>query len=194
MPDPPACFADLNLDQIVDAVAAGRDEYGLKEFFYSPLSSADTIRYRHEGFRDFENAGLLGHVTSFAEKMRSMRDQLARFAKLHYANQRNAFFLDAVAFYGDAIGAFSADLSAAPLTSRGLRAFRQYLTDYAASPRFLALVEELNVIKAGLANVRYCILIKGDKVTVRDYEGEIDYSARQARRRWTWARNRRPRN
>jgi DNA mismatch repair protein MutS len=41
----PEFFTDLNLDQIVESIAAGRDEYSLKPFFYTPLSHVETINY-----------------------------------------------------------------------------------------------------------------------------------------------------
>jgi len=172
----PGFFGDLNLDQIVDAVTADRKEYDLKEFFYTPLATVDAIRYRHEVFRDLEDEALLERIKSFTQKMRSMREQLAHLGKLHYTNQRNAWFVHAIEFYCDAIARLNADLSVAPLQSRGLRAYRQYLSDYSASPHFISLVDALNGIKTGLSNIEYCVLINGDRVSVRNYQAESDYS------------------
>src|ERR1017187_7456901 len=44
----PEFFTDLNLDQIVASMTAGRDEYNLKPFFYTPLSRVETINYRYD--------------------------------------------------------------------------------------------------------------------------------------------------
>jgi DNA mismatch repair ATPase MutS len=85
--------------------------------------------------------------------------------------------LEAVETYCDAINSLVHDLSNAALKSRGLSAFRDYLTEYAGSTRFTSLLAETKKLKADLATVKYCVLIKGDAFTVRKYESEADYSA-----------------
>jgi hypothetical protein len=172
----PACFVDLNIDQIVAAVITGKEEYNLSEFFYTPVRSIDAIRYRHEIFQDLENGGLFERIRTFAETMHAMREQLARVDKLRHRHRTNAWFMHAIEFYCDAIRQFASDLSGAPLKSRGLVAFRQYLADYAAGAYFTSLVEQTDALKADLAHVRYEVLINGDTFTVRDYGSEADYS------------------
>ena len=61
-------FTDLNLDQIVASITAGREEYNLTPFFYTPLRRVETINYRHDILRDLENPAILGHIRSFAPK------------------------------------------------------------------------------------------------------------------------------
>src|SRR2546425_8471572 len=58
----PNFFGDLNLDQIVAAITAGKEEYSLTPFFYASLHDVDAIRYRHELFQDLENPTLFEHV------------------------------------------------------------------------------------------------------------------------------------
>src|SRR5208282_3557481 len=95
----PEFFVDLNLNQIIDALTASKDEYNLKPFFYSSLHDTHTIYYRQAIFRDLENPLLFNHITSFARKMRSAREHLAQAAKLYHRYQKCSWFLETVAIY-----------------------------------------------------------------------------------------------
>ena len=77
--------------------------------------------------------------------------------------------------YCDAVNCLVHDLTPLDLKSRGLSAFREYLTDYANSSLFTGLLEETKKLKAALCEVKYCLLIKGNGVKVRKYESEIDF-------------------
>ncbi len=173
----PDFFVDLNLDQVIDAITAGRQEYNLKPFFYTSLNDIDAITYRHEILRDLENTILFEHIKSFAQKMRVMREYLAQADKLYYKYQKERWFVDAVEIYCDAVTCLVHDLSLVDVQSRGFLAFREYVTDYANSGRFTSLLAETKKLKADLSTVKYCLLIKGNGIKVRKYEAEIDYSA-----------------
>jgi len=80
----PPFFADLNLDQIIDAIIVGKQEYNLKPFFYTSLNDIGAIEYRHEIMRDLENKIVFEHIKSFAQKMREMREHLFQANKLYY--------------------------------------------------------------------------------------------------------------
>lgn len=51
----PACFPDLNLDQVIDSITKGRADYNLKSFFHAPLDDLETIHYRQHVLRDCLN-------------------------------------------------------------------------------------------------------------------------------------------
>jgi DNA mismatch repair protein MutS len=174
--DAPEFFADLNCDQIVDAITVGRDEYNLKPFFYACLPRVEAIEYRHEVMQDLEQSLLYERVTSFASKMRDVREHLAQTKKMHYKEQKEAWFLDAVDIYCEAIKSLAAELIGSNLRSHGFLALRDYLVGYSHSARFCALVSQTKALKDGLSAVEYCVIIKSGGFTVRKYEGEADYS------------------
>ena len=81
---PPDFFVDLNLDQIVAAITAGKAEYNLAPFFCWPLRDVDAVHYRHEVMRDLEDVVLFDNIKTFATALQvDARDpQRARKASL----------------------------------------------------------------------------------------------------------------
>jgi DNA mismatch repair protein MutS len=173
----PDFFHDLNLDQVVQAVTAGWQEYDLAPFFYSPLSDLDAIAYRQEVMQDLETSALMQVVTTFSQEMRRMRNHLPQAKQHYYKYQAERWFLNAVRIYREAVERLAQALSQLDPASRGMRAFRVYLTAYVASAAFRKLVADTATLESDLSAVRYCALLRNGSITVRHYDGESDYSA-----------------
>ena len=170
--------SDLNLDQIVGKIAGVREEHAfIASLLYQQLDDADTVRYRHEVFRDLEDGRLVEQLQQFADVMWQVRSHLDQIHKMQYQPQREGWFLDAASMYCDAIQSFAEALRSAPLSSRGLRAVRAFLVTYVASADFDSLVADTAARKDALAQIRYCTRIRGLRVDVSRYEDQPDYSA-----------------
>lgn len=176
-PEAPDFFTDLNLDQLVDAVAAGREPYDLNPFFNLPLTDIEAIAYRQEIARDLEDKALLERIKAFAHEMTVVRRYLAMIEKLYNKHHQEGWFLEAAVLYGAAVKQLSRDLVQAPLKSRGMKGFRDYLARYEGSDGFAALISEAEKLEDDLAAVHYCIIVLPGKVKVRQCEQEADYSA-----------------
>jgi len=176
-PEAPDFFRDLNLDQIVEAITSGRDEYDLMPFFYTPLTNVAAIKYRHQIMRDLENEAIFQSIKSFSNQMRVMRQHLAASEKSCYKHQKERWFLDAVEVYCDATETLFHDLCRLSPASPGLQGFLLFLKQYTASVAFTTLRHETKKLMADLSGVRYSMLIRDDSVTVSNYEGESDFTA-----------------
>ena len=108
--------------------------------------------------------------------MRAMRQALPNEQKQMYPRERQRWFLAAVEEYIAAVEQLTRDLREAPLSSEGLRSFRDYLEDHAGSPEFQHLAQETRTVSDGLARIRYSVALREGTVIVREYEGEPDYS------------------
>jgi DNA mismatch repair protein MutS len=172
----PDFFGDLNLDQVIDAVVAGRDEYELRPFFYTPLRAPEGVEYRHEVFRDLEKPDVRAAVEAFAEAMQRVRRYLTLVEKQHYRYEKERWFLDAALVYRDAVTALLDALRECELNSAGMTGWRDHLARYTSSDRFTSLTADSREVVAGLDRVRYTVRIKGARVTVSTYEDEPDYS------------------
>jgi DNA mismatch repair ATPase MutS len=175
--EPPDFFHDLNLDQIVATITAGWSGYDLAPFFYLPLHDLDAIAYRQEVMRELEDKTVMEIFTAFSQRMRSMREHLGQTQKLYYKHEKQRWFLRAVDIYCEAVTTLRAALASLDLSSRGMRGLREYLHGYVGSPAFQKLAGEADKLNADLVAIRYSLLIHGSAITVRGYEGEVDYSS-----------------
>lgn len=172
----PDFFTDLNLDTIITGITAGKDEYNLSPYFYTPLHDEEAVFFRHEVLQDLEDKVLLGNARAFAQDLHQVREHLAQLEKRYYQLQKDRWFLDAVNLYVGAVDRLAEDLSAAKLQSRALVAFRSALLQYAASEHFKRLREQTRDLEAELSAIRYSILIQGLHVEVGDGHELADYS------------------
>jgi DNA mismatch repair protein MutS len=173
----PAVLTDLNLDQVIAAVAGEREERELiSRLLAEPVRDVGIIQYRHEVFSDLEDPAVLQALAGFTKRLHQVRGHLNQLTDMRYAQQRDGWFLDAAATYCDAVSSLADDLGTTGIRSRGLTAFREYLTRYVSSSGFGQLAADTAARKDELAGITYQIRIRGLRVDVSRYEGEPDYS------------------
>jgi len=177
----PSYFTDLNLDQIVQAITAGRAEYNLAPYLYVPLNSVAAIEYRQAVAQDIDQDALRRILEAFAAELRSVRKYLSQGAQLRHPYQRQRWFVDAAAIYLPAVRKLNHDLAEVAIRSEGLRAFLQSLTNYVDSEAFASLAADTESLENALARVNYCVHIRANRVTVSKFEGQSDYSDEVAR-------------
>ncbi len=172
----PEYFRDLNLDQMVDAIVANRAPYDLKPFLHLRLHDVETVAYRQEALQDLEDDRLRKAVDDFAEGMVLMRRHHDYALKLRNRCHRNRWLRESVKVYCETVTSLGDDFSRIEVGSRSFQGLRDHLAGYMASGYFTALVAEGQSLDQEIDAIRYTVQIRGDRVTVRRYEGGDDYS------------------
>lgn len=175
-PDSPSCFSDLNLDQIVKAVTAGKADYNLQPFFNVTLNEESAILYRQDILKDLEKQPVFSVIQTFADQMKEVRKLVELSGKLYYHYNKEGWFLQAVRIYCHAVSELARSLCSAELHSDGLKNFCIYINDTVRSESFRALQDTAEQLNSDLSAIRYCILIRGNCVRVQKSESEPDYS------------------
>ena len=165
-PGEPECFRDLNLDQLVASVVGPDPDEALLAAYHRPTTSLETVAYRHEVLRDLERTDIRGAVTTFSERMQHVERLLGRDVRVEYEIQRRMVHLEAVTAYISAARDLATALEEDAPTSRALRALRDAVSEYVASPRFRRLAADADEVSTAIADIRYRVRIMGDRIHV----------------------------
>ncbi len=181
--DAPACFKDLNLDQIFDSMLKEKKAFELEGFFYTSLHDTEIIVYRQDIMREMEDgelrilfSGFSKTVYDLGQSMNTMRSSLASHDGWCNNYLTRGQMLDYAERYCRAVSALSEGLCALTLRSAGLCGFAEYLSAYCASESFTGLYARVKRLREEFSAVEYCMLIKNGTIRVRKYEGQTDHS------------------
>jgi DNA mismatch repair protein MutS len=172
----PACFHDLNLDQLVAAITQAWPDENLAPFFRTPLRDVEAVAYRQAVFRDLEHLAMRSATDAFTQSMRDVHARRAGIEKLYYPYEKERAFLGAADAYCSAVQTLAGELDRLQPASNGLRALRTYSISYLASAAFAELAMDADELKSALNDIDYGLVIRSGSVTVRPYEGETDAS------------------
>ena len=173
----PDYAADLHLDDVVSSVTAGNEDHVLAQAFFQPLRDTAAITYRHDVFRDLEDAALLEAIRAFGRQMEVVKRRLDHASKATYPVDQERWLLGSTEVFVAAVADLNERLQAERPNSTALSAFRDYLAGYAESAVFAALEADTRRVNAALHGVSYRLRIHGPKVTITRFRPEPDYSA-----------------
>lgn len=176
-PDPASLRTDLNLDRVFRGLATGREEYDLVPLYEAPAADLDAVHFRQEVARDLERPPVGDAVRRFADEMRRVRQLLAAGQQRRHELQRGRMFVDAAVAYVESVAELERALADAPLDSRGVRAFRDYLRWLVAAPAFVRLRTEATGLEAEFGQITYLVHVRERRVVVAPYRGEVDFGA-----------------
>jgi DNA mismatch repair protein MutS len=172
----PACFVDLNLDQVVAALIVNQDEDVLRPISYTTNRNDDIICYRQAVFADLECAEVFQAFPGFCETMRTVRANLNYADKILHKRHRHMVVLRAIQIYCEGVESLLRSLETITLQSAGLMGLRRYLASYTETEAFSQLATGARRLREVLSNLSYGTLFRGDKVSVRKYASEPDYA------------------
>lgn len=179
----PDYFRNLNLDQLITAITLDKDDYQLQPFYYSPLKHLKNIDYRQAVARDLEVPEFFKSSAAFSERIFTLNRQFAAcLSSLERNGDRQqdylekGNYLDLIESYCEEIRSYYHCLKYSDIKAPGFLALRDYLGDYLATREFLSLSDTTSRLKDELFALDYCLLIRGDTVKVKKYEGEADHS------------------
>lgn len=173
----PDCFHDLNLDQVVAAIAAAWPGENLAPYFHAPLHDVACVHYRQAIFRDLEQAPIRQALLAFVERMRAMRAQREAIAKLFYPREQQRALLEAANHYRMAVTTLASDLARLAPASGGLRALHAYLVATTSAQAFRGFDADAGEVLSALDGVRYTLVIHESSIVVRHGADEPEASA-----------------
>lgn len=181
VPQQPDFFRDLNLDQVFAPIFENEQAYHLEEFFYHPVSQANTILYRQSILKDLDNTDIFSLYDNFSRDIFKISSDIKSYAaESDQENRKNTSLISKghMLFYAEQYVSLIKNLlinaQKCQIHAQGLLDFNDFLSNYITSEKFNNLMEETNKIRAVFNEKEYCLMIKRGTIKALKYNKEDD--------------------
>lgn len=176
----PACFVDLNLDQITAQIMAERRDYDLRRYFYRMPEAPSVTKRRQAVLRAFDRPQLFNDAVRFSEHMQRARTYAAEFGAAKRELVRGKFLLDCGRQYVLAVELLRAALlrerETAGEFSEILSAFSEKINAYVQSEKFQAFRRDTTELAEQFERMTFRVEFANRRMRVMPEEEAADYT------------------
>lgn len=175
-------FKDLNLDSIISEVLRYAKLFDISKYFYMPLKNKDDVIYRHEVFKDLENASLFDALNKFSYTLSKKLKEIDVEKNLKFDVLKRVRLKQKIEEYLDILSELVEALGKEKFSSRALKAMNDYIVSYLNSENVKFVMSDMKLITEEMSKVKYRLyfdngsikIAKNDDVTpVEDKIGEV---------------------
>ena len=177
----PACFKDLNLDQVFTPIINIENEYDLTPYFYTPIQDVNTVLYRQEVQKDLDNKEIFELYDNFSRNIFKISKDMKSYAEEYKNNNKDyssliskGHMLNYAQQYVTEIENLLEKSGNLGIKSKGLTEFNEYLSEYVKTEKFNKFIEDTKEIRALFDEKEYSLFIKNGTVKALKYNGEKD--------------------
>ena len=158
-------YQDLNLEQIIDRLAAKCGSRVRKQFNYMP-GSAEEEAYRRAVYNDVKKDAMYEALIRFTDRLALLEELKKKADKVQNTLQQAMWDIRMVDAYCGAYAQLAEDMAQADLESEGLQVFLKILQDILAKDEFKKGIEHTGSILKELRETHFLITYEKDRISI----------------------------
>lgn len=164
----PTCLLDCNVDRIIEQICREYPEELKWQFHYLPADE-ECMEYRRGIYGDIKLREVSESIEAFLEDMKTYQEAEEKKNKLLSPLQKKLWHLEESRIYIKAFINLYNGLEKAPLSSQGMKEFKEYLGSVVKGERFLALKSQGEEIKSEREAFRITLHYENDRIILADF-------------------------
>lgn len=164
---PPVFFADLQLEDVCQAILSKYMEFDIRKYFYTLPGTIETVWYRQEIYRDLENKEeMILSLKKYTNRLLACEKCFRFYRQAEDEVKKGSYLLLACQNYLAALELLQETLQNANLSSRGLTQCRHILEETFSDPEFRNFCDHVKQSFSSMEELKLTLFIGKKEIRV----------------------------